>query len=146
MTLSSSLWRIIREIINSCIHVLRLFGLFELTPVTPPIAPETTSRSSFFNPARLPVKTIPNTRRARYSKTPHIMPSMRPFFRLCLPQKKEPEKAPVKSGISEIKRIALRSLINKNANKAVNAVIISVDNIPTAAEAIKLSRLFVHML
>ena len=37
-------------------------------------------------------------------------------------------------------------IINKNANKAVNAVIISVDNIPTAAEAIKLSRLFVHML
>ena len=74
------------------------------------------------------------------------MPSIRPFFRLCLPQKKEPEKAPAKSGISEIKRIALRSLINKNANKAINAVTMSVDNIPTAAEAIKLSRLFVHML
>ena len=65
MTFSSSLWKIIREIINSHIHVLRLFGLFELTPVTPPIAPETTSRSNFFNPAKLPAKMIPNIRRAK---------------------------------------------------------------------------------
>ena len=112
----------------------------------PPIAPAAESSISLLKCDGLPERTIPTAETAIYNSRPQIIPEIIPLWRRYFPKIKPAEKAPVKSGMSEIILRSRKSDTKKKANPETARTVLKRKIIPETVETSMLSLLLDHIL